>query len=71
VSDPRKPSHQRKEAPALPATEKSRRLEKALTGELPEPVSWAVAESQANWAVDDVLLDLSKKDQDLSELILP
>ncbi|CAE7892666.1 unnamed protein product, partial [Symbiodinium microadriaticum] len=54
---------------------------KALTGELPEPVSWAVAESQANWAVDDVLLDLSlsfaadesfgKKDQDLSELILP
>lgn len=76
VSDPRKPngcvaSQQRKEAPALPATEKSRRLEKALTGELPEPVSWAVAESQANWAVDDVLLDLSKKDQDLSELILP
>ncbi|CAE7733351.1 unnamed protein product [Symbiodinium sp. CCMP2592] len=76
VSDPRKPrgcvaAHQRKEAPGLPATEKSRRLEKALTGELPAPASWAVAESQVNWAVDDVLLDLSKKDQDLSELILP
>jgi len=75
VSDPRKPrgcvaAHQRKEAPGLPATEKSRRLEKALTGELPAPASWAVAESQVNWAVDDVLLDLSKKDQDLSELIL-
>ncbi|CAE7489171.1 unnamed protein product [Symbiodinium natans] len=52
---------------SIPATEKARRLEKALTG---DAASWTMGDSQANWAVDDVLLDLGKKATDPSELIV-